>query len=340
MHVRPVKKLCTPYELKEMLPLSYLSEEVVEQGRKEIMAILSGKDSRFLVIVGPCSIHDSLSAYEYAERLTQLRTKYAEKLCIIMRVYFEKPRTVVGWKGLINDPHLNGTYDINEGRKRAREVLRTITEMGLPTATEFLDTRTPQCIGDLVSWAAIGARTVESQIHREMASSLPMPVGFKNGTGGSIQVAVDAVRSAREVHQYTSIDERTGEEYVVESQGNPFGHVVLRGGTSGPNFAHTSVAHTIQLLEQANLDQKIIIDCSHANAERDYVRQGAVMQDIIAQRNNGAKAIVGAMVESNLCGGKQNVDAVPLQYGVSVTDACVGWEDTEILLAEVFSTLK
>jgi len=339
LRARPMKKLLTPNHIKSAHEQSEPSAETVLRGRQEIEAILDGRDSRMLIICGPCSIHDKIAALEYAKKLAQLRARYQEKLCIVMRVYFEKPRTVTGWKGLINDPYLDDTFHIDEGRLLAREILCRITELGLPAATELLDAMTPQFLDDLLSWAAIGARTVEAQMYREMASGLSMPVGFKNGTSGDIKIAVDAILSALTPHHFAGFD-GDGSEHLFETQGNPFGHLILRGGSSGPNFTPTKIAEAVRMLAERNLASRVIVDCSHANAERDYGKQWVVLQNLVSQRNRGNHAIVGAMIESNLFAGKQDISAKPLKYGVSITDACVGWDETETMLKSAFDALE
>ena len=341
--VQIVGSLITPADIKSEFPLSEQGAEIIRVGRNEIERILEGEDHRLHVIVGPCSVHDPEAALEYAKRLTDLRKKYADRLCIIMRVYFEKPRTVVGWKGFINDPELDDSFDINKGSRLARKLLTEIVEAGLPCATEFLDPRTPQFLDDCISWAAIGARTVESQTHREMASGLSMPVGFKNGTGGSLQIAIDAICSAQVPHHFVGIDAETGKEAIFKTLGNPWGHLVLRGskrdGKCYPNYRPEHVSEAIRLLEKVALPPRIIVDCSHANAGDDYTKQLEVLRWALASVKSGISEVKGVMIESNLVGGKQSIDAIPLEYGKSVTDACVGWETTEVMLSEAYETL-
>ena len=306
------------------------ANHTVVAGREAISAILKQTDPRLLVVVGPCSIHDPKGALEYATRLNTLRRELEDLLLIVMRVYFEKPRTTVGWKGLIYDPHLNGSDNIQAGLKQARELLLQITEMGLPTATEFLDPVVPQYIADLVSWAAIGARTTESQTHRQMASGLSMPVGFKNGTDGGLQIAIDAMQSAMRPHSFLGIDQ-DGCTSIVRTTGNPDGHVVLRGGRLNTNFDAESIRIAAESLKKAGLPPTLMVDCSHANSLKQHAKQEEVWRSLIEQRVAGGKPITGVMIESNLAEGSQSIpqNLADLRYGVSVTDACLGWDDTE-----------
>jgi len=292
------------------------------------------------VVVGPCSIHDFKGALEYATRLAALREELEQQFCIVMRVYFEKPRTTIGWKGLINDPHLNGTHDIEQGLKLARKLLLEITGMGLPAATEFLDPIIPQYLADLVSWAAVGARTTESQTHREMASGLSMPVGFKNGTDGSLQIAVDAMCSAMTPHSFLGIDQ-DGVTSIIRTTGNPVGHVVLRGGRLRPNYDAESIRESEAKLQQAGLPAALMVDCSHANSGKQHARQEDVWRSVIQQRLAGTRSLIGVMLESFLSEGSQPIPKNPaeLQYGVSITDSCLGWEVTERMLREGAETL-
>ncbi len=329
--------LIVPGALKRECPSSDASYQTVIQGRREIEAILQGQDTRMLVIIGPCSIHDTKAAVEYAQRLAELRQRYRDRLCIVMRVYFEKPRTTVGWKGLINDPYLDGSFDIPQGLRLARKLLSDITALGLPAGTEMLEPITPQYIDDLVSWAAIGARTTESQTHRQMASGLSTPVGFKNSTNGDLQVALDAMKAARSPHHFLGIDEE-GVTCVVSTKGNPFGHMILRGGKDRPNYDPRSVAEAIEHLKQASLSPYLMIDCSHANSGKKHEAQEKVWDSILEQRANGCKELIGAMVESNLSEGNQALpaDRSTLKYGVSITDACIGWDKTAELLERAY----
>ncbi|MEX1027368.1 MAG: 3-deoxy-7-phosphoheptulonate synthase [Candidatus Paceibacterota bacterium] len=339
-NVRGMKSLIKPSELKNQLPLSEQAATTVQSGRSEIEQILAGEDRRFLVIVGPCSIHDHLAALEYAKQLAELRGKYGDRLCIVMRVYFEKPRTTVGWKGLINDPQLDGSFDINKGLRLARELLLAINELGVPAAIEFLDPTVPQYLDDLVSWAAIGARTTESQTHRQMASGLSMPVGFKNSTDGNVQIAVDALEAARHPHEFLGMNGEGG-CCIVSTRGNKQGHLLLRGGNGKPNYHPDLVKAATDLLEASGLSPVLMVDCSHANSGKKHDQQGTVLRSVIEQRVGGSTAIIGAMLESNLEPGNQAipVDLSQLKYGVSVTDACIGWEETEELLACVYNAL-
>ncbi|NTV98800.1 MAG: 3-deoxy-7-phosphoheptulonate synthase [Chlorobiaceae bacterium] len=334
LRVSRIIRLCSPKALKDKLPVNELAAATVAGGRHEVENILTGQDSRLIVIVGPCSIHDTDAAREYAGRLAVVRKELEQELCILMRVYFEKPRTTVGWKGFINDPHLDDTYDIEHGLFHARKLLLEINEMGLPAATEFLDPITPQYMADLISWAAIGARTIESQTHRQMASGLSMPVGFKNSTDGRINVAVDAIRSAMHPHSFLGIDQE-GHSSVITTKGNPFGHLVLRGGDK-PNYDAASIAGAETLIEKAGLDQSIMVDLSHANSGKKHQQQIKVWEDILGQKKKGNKSIAGVMIESNLFCGNQPFpeDREKLSYGVSITDECLSWEETSRMLHE------
>jgi 3-deoxy-7-phosphoheptulonate synthase len=332
LRVRGVTRLITPAQIKEQLPAEAGHVGTVRRGRDAARAILRGSDPRLLVVVGPCSIHDPEAAMDYAHRLAVLSREVADRFLVVMRVYFEKPRTTVGWKGLINDPLLDDSCDLAHGIALARKLLLDITDLGLPCATEFLDPIIPQYIADLISWAAIGARTTESQTHREMASGLSMPVGFKNGTDGSVQVALDAMSSARTPHSFLGIDQ-DGATSIVKTAGNPDSHVVLRGGRDGTNYEAHHVAKICATLEATGLRPAVMIDCSHANSGKDPNRQPVVWRDILRQRAEGRGEIIGAMLESNLHFGSQPIgpDRSNLHYGVSVTDACMSWEMTEAL---------
>ena len=340
VNIASTEALISPVGLVEELPLTADVEAVVLEGRRQIQAVLRGDDSRFLVITGPCSVHDEEAGLEYAHRLKALQDEYSDRMLIVMRVYFEKPRTTVGWKGMIYDPYLNDTFDIGEGLRRARRLLLKIGEMGIYTATEFLDPIVPQYLAGLVSWAAIGARTTESQTHRQMASGLSMPVGFKNGTDGDAQIAVDAMLSAQSEHAFLGID-HFGQTCIVHTNGNPYGHLVLRGGKSGPNFGSESIAAAQELLSKADVPSRLLVDCSHGNSNKDYTRQNIALNSIIEQRIAGNGDIIGCMLESNLNAGSQSLSGTlaELEYGVSVTDACIGWEETEELLREAYDKL-
>ena len=333
LHVKEAVRLMTPRALKTELPATEAITQEVVGSRHRVTRILKRVDPRMLVVVGPCSIHDTKGALEYGVRLNSLRQELRSQMEIVMRVYFEKPRTTIGWKGLINDPHLDGSYDIETGLKRARQLLIELTAMGLPTATEFLDPIIPQYIDDLVSWAAIGARTTESQTHREMASGLSMPVGFKNGTDGSLQIALDAMISARTPHSFLGIDQ-DGVTSIIRTTGNSIGHIVLRGGRARPNYDAASLREAEQQLSRAGLPEVLMVDCSHANSGKQHARQEEVWRSVVEQRIDGNEAIIGMMLESYLEQGNQPFPRTPseLCYGVSITDACLGWEATERML--------
>jgi 3-deoxy-7-phosphoheptulonate synthase len=334
IHIKAIKELLPPIALLEKFPITQAISKTVANSREAIHQILNDKDDRVLVIIGPCSIHDTKAALEYAHKLVALREKYKDSLEIVMRVYFEKPRTTVGWKGLINDPELNGTFNINKGLRTGRKLLLDINKMGLPAATEFLDMITPQYVADLMTWGAIGARTTESQVHRELASGLSCPVGFKNGTDGTIKVAVDAIGAANASHHFLSVN-KFGHSAIVETQGNPDCHIILRGGKA-PNYSAQDVAAIKQDLQKSGLAQKIMIDFSHANSEKKFENQMKVCTNVCEQIAAGDKAIAGVMVESHLVEGRQDLkEGVCETYGQSITDACIGWADTEQLLAQL-----
>lgn len=328
VRIKAVAELLPPIAHLYELPISEQAAELVHQTRQEIADLVHSKDNRLLVIIGPCSIHDTKAALEYAERLLPLRKKYEKELLIVMRVYFEKPRTTVGWKGLINDPYLNGTFDINYGLRQARSLLLTLNNMGMPASTEFLDMITPQYYADLISWGAIGARTTESQVHRELSSGLSCPVGFKNGTDGNLKIAIDAIGAASHPHHFLSVT-KTGHSAIVHTAGNPDCHVILRGGKE-PNYSNEHVKAAAEQLIQAGQTPKVMIDFSHANSRKDYKRQMEVAQDVARQLRDGESNIMGVMVESHLMEGRQDK---PENYGQSITDACIGWGSTEELLA-------
>ncbi|MEI8241880.1 MAG: 3-deoxy-7-phosphoheptulonate synthase [bacterium] len=334
VNIQSVTTLSTPYELRHHLPQTPATQRVVVRGRDTIERILDREDPRLLAIVGPCSIHDLKAATEYAHRLQSLAGQIADAICVVMRVYFEKPRTALGWKGLINDPYLNESFRVDEGLHMARRFLLEVNALGLPVATEALDPLTPQYIGDLIAWTAIGARTTESQTHRELASGLSTPVGFKNATDGSIDVALNAIQAAQSPHHFLGFTE-AGLPAVFATSGNPHPHLVLRGGKT-PNHDAASVHRAEEALRKANLPPSIIIDCSHGNSEKQPERQAGVLRDILAQLEAGNRSIVGFMLESFLEPGSQPFPADPaqLRYGVSITDACVGWDTTERLLRE------
>ncbi len=342
--VRAFHDLPSPAEIQAMLPLSESQAAKVETDRQDIADVFAGDDDRLVVVVGPCSIHDPDAALDYANRLAPLAARLDRDLKIVMRVYFEKPRTTVGWKGLINDPHLNETYDINHGLQLARKVLIDVVNLDLPTAVEFLEPNSPQYYADAVAWGAIGARTTESQVHRQLASGMSMPIGFKNGTDGNVQVAADAVAAAGNPHFFFGVSD-DGQPSVVETAGNSNCHIILRGGTTGPNFDAASVAAAIGKLDEG---ARLMIDASHANSDKDHVRQTKVVSDIAAQIAEGNDAIAGVMMESFLIPGAQKIDPEKLEinggeglvYGQSVTDACMGIDDTVDLLSELAAAVR
>jgi 3-deoxy-7-phosphoheptulonate synthase len=333
LHVVDTQRLITPDALKAELPITAQISESVFQARQEVRRLLRDEDPRLLVIVGPCSIHDPRAALDYAERLTRLREKHARELLICMRVYFEKPRTTVGWKGLINDPRCDGSCDVPLGLRLARRLLLDIAALGLPAATELLDPIIPQYIADLITWTAIGARTTESQTHREMASGLSMPVGFKNGTDGGLEAAVNAIIASAGPHHFLGIDGQ-GRVSVVQTSGNPDGHLVLRGGHKGPNYAAEPVERAAQALRKAKISPRMLIDCSHDNSGKNHEKQPEVLAEVGRQVAQGSSHILGAMIESNLVAGKQALGG-PLVYGQSITDACVDFAMTERMLGEL-----
>ena len=329
-----IDQVVTPSQLINEFPLSDSAALQLVENRRDIEAVIEGKDKRLLVIVGPCSIHDTEAALDYAQRLTKLQQQYKSSLVIAMRVYFEKPRTIVGWKGLISDPDLNGKYQANKGLRLARELLVKITEMGLPIATEFLDMVNGQYIADLISWGAIGARTTESQVHREMASALSCPVGFKNGTDGNTKIAIDAVRAAQVPHIFYSPD-KDGLMTVYQTHGNPYGHVILRGGKT-PNYSQEHIDTAAKALSNVGLTPSVVVDFSHGNSQKMHTNQLSVADDIMAQMRAGSMQIAGIMAESFIEEGNQAVVAgEELVYGKSITDACIHWQDTEKLLADL-----
>jgi 3-deoxy-7-phosphoheptulonate synthase len=341
-HVASFRSLTSPDELRRRLPVSAEAAATVERGRREIAAVLSGADDRLLVITGPCSIHDPAAAREYAERLSASAARFRDDLLVVMRCYFEKPRTTIGWKGLINDPHLDGSHDIEAGLEIARRLLLDVAGLGLPAATELLEPITPQFVADLISWSAIGARTSESQIHRQLASGLSMPVGFKNGMDGDVQVAVDGAQVARHAQSFLGIDD-TGRAALVTTTGNPDTHVVLRGGRRGPNYGAGPVAAAAGLAAVAGLPDRVIVDASHANSGKDHHRQAQVAREIAAQVADGSRAVAGVMLESFLVGGAQPLQ-VPvdheLVHGQSVTDACLSWDTTADLLGSLAAAAR
>lgn len=341
LHVVETRPLVPPLVLHRDLPLSERSAATVQQARERIQAILHGRDRRMLVIVGPCSVHDVAAAKEYATEIAALRERHAAELEVVMRVYFEKPRTTVGWKGLINDPHLDGSYDINTGLRLARDLLLHVAEMGLPAATELLDPIVPQYIADLISWTAIGARTTESQTHREMASGLSMPIGFKNGTDGSVTTAIHAMQAAARPHHFLGIN-KEGCASIVTTTGNPDGHVVLRGGKRGTNYHPEAIEEVAVALERDGLPCRVMVDCSHGNSNKDYRRQGEVLAQVAEQVRGGSSHVMGVMLESHLVAGNQKIpaDLSELTYGQSITDACIDLTTTAGLLEQLAAAVR
>jgi 3-deoxy-7-phosphoheptulonate synthase len=340
LRVDSIRPLLPPAILLEELPLSDAASITVSRGREEVARILRGEDDRLVVIVGPCSIHDPGAAIDYAQRLRSLAEELAADLRIVMRVYFEKPRTTVGWKGLINDPNLDGSFAINAGLRVGRRLLLDLAELGLPAGCEFLDPITPQFTSDLVTWGAIGARTTESQVHRELASACSMPVGFKNGTDGGVQIAIDAVRAAAHPHRFIGVTEQ-GLAGIVATAGNPDCHVILRGGAAGPNYDAISVRKTLSALGDAGLPPRVMIDASHGNSEKDHRRQPLVVREVAAQIAQGETGIIGMMMESFLIDGRQELsDPSRLVYGQSITDACMGWDASVPVLQELAAAVR
>lgn len=339
LNIESIEPLLSPEELKNKLPLSNEGSDRVMNNRKAVEEILEHKSDRLMVIVGPCSIHNPKEAIEYAKRLKELSDEVSDKIFIIMRVYFEKPRTIVGWKGLIYDPDLNETYNIGKGLEIARKLLLDIDELGLATATEALDPVTTQYIADLISWSAIGARTTESQTHRQLVSGMSMPVGFKNTTDGSIQVALDAIRSSMHPHAFLGVLDN-GCSGIFRTKGNAYSHIVLRGGSDGANYGSEYIAFTRELMKKSGITPNIVVDCSHANSGKKAVNQAKVVKDLIEQKVNGEESIVGTMIESNLKFGSQKVtDLNNIKPGVSITDECIGWDETEALIREMYAAL-
>ena len=336
LHIVETRPLVPPAVLHAELPISEQGSRTVQQARERIKAILHGGDRRQLVIVGPCSVHDGEAAREYAEAILETQQRHREDLEIVMRVYFEKPRTTVGWKGMINDPHLDGSYDINTGLRRARGLLLHLAELGLPAATELLDPVVPQYIADLISWTAIGARTTESQTHREMASGLSMPIGFKNGTDGSAATAINAMEAAARSHHFLGINQQ-GHAAIVTTTGNPDGHLVLRGGKQGTNYHSEAIESAAAALAREGLPARVMVDCSHGNSNKDYRRQGEVAAQVAEQLRQGSPHVMGVMIESHLVAGNQKIptDLAQLTYGQSITDACIDLASTRSVLAEL-----
>ncbi len=340
IRVESIRPLLPPAILLEELPLSEKGSLLVGRARREIVRILDGEDDRLLVVVGPCSIHDPVAALEYARRLEAVADELGEDLRIVMRVYFEKPRTTVGWKGLVNDPHLDGSFAINEGLRLARRLLLDLVALGLPCGCEFLDPITPQFTSDLVAWGAIGARTTESQVHRELSSGLSMPVGFKNGTDGGVQIALDAVRAAAHPHRFLGVTEQ-GLAGIVSTRGNGDCHIILRGGQDGPNYDTLHVQKTLAALRDAGVPARLMVDTSHGNSEKDYARQPGVARNVAGQVAQGERGIIGLMMESFLVDGRQDLkDPRRLAYGQSITDACMGWEMTVPVLRDLAAAVR
>jgi 3-deoxy-7-phosphoheptulonate synthase len=328
LRIKWTKVVLPPVFLEEELPITERASSTVFEARKEICNVLGGEDPRLVVVVGPCSIHDTAAAREYAGLLKGAIAEFSRELCIVMRVYFEKPRTTLGWKGLINDPYLNESFEINDGLRKARHLLLDLAEMGVPAGTEFLDMISPQYLASLVSWGAIGARTTESQVHRELVSGLSCPVGFKNGTSGNVQIAIEAILSAGQAHNFLG-HTKHGQSAIFVTRGNPDCHIILRGGRQTVNYDAASVEDTCQQMEKAGIRPQVMIDCSHANSNKDHTRQSAVCRDVAGQIAQGDRRIMGVMIESNLVAGAQKlVEADKLVYGQSITDACIGWDET------------
>jgi 3-deoxy-7-phosphoheptulonate synthase len=340
LRIQSTKVVLPPVFLEEELPTTERASATVFQARKETVNILRGSDSRLIVVVGPCSVHDTKAAREYAALLRSAIAEFSKELHIIMRVYFEKPRTTLGWKGLINDPYLDQSFRINDGLRLARHLLLDLAEMGVPAGTEFLDMISPQYVASLVSWGAIGARTTESQVHRQLSSGLSCPVGFKNGTSGNVQIAIEAIVSAAHPHTFLG-HSKNGQSAILFTTGNPDCHIILRGGRQTTNYAAASVAESAEQMEKAGVSPRIMIDCSHANSGKDYTRQGLVCRNVAAQVAAGDRRIQGVMLESNLVAGAQAlVPGVPLVYGQSITDACINWDETHALLAELAAAVR
>ncbi|TGU72582.1 3-deoxy-7-phosphoheptulonate synthase [Geomonas terrae] len=341
LKIKSITPIIAPTDLRQVFPISVQSGACVTESRAAIAKILRGEDKRLMVVVGPCSIHDPKGALEYAEKLAALSKEVSEELLLIMRVYFEKPRTTVGWKGLINDPGMDGTHLISKGLGIARGLLCKVTEMGLPVATEMLDPITPEYLADLLSWGAIGARTTESQTHREMASGLSFPIGFKNGTDGNLQIAIDAMNAALHSHSFLGIN-RDGLSSIIQTTGNPDVHMVLRGGNKKPNYYPEDIAKSEEMLKKAGLTPTLMVDCSHGNSEKKYERQPEVLRAVVDQIVAGNRSISGVMIESYLKDGNQALpkNLAELKYGVSITDSCICWETTEKALREAHQRLK
>jgi 3-deoxy-7-phosphoheptulonate synthase len=340
LRIKWTKVVLPPVFLEEELPMTDTASATVFQARRAVCNVLAGRDKRLIVVVGPCSIHDTKAAHEYAGRLKEVIAEVSNELIVVMRVYFEKPRTTIGWKGLINDPYLDQSYKINDGLRLARRLLLDLAEMGVPAGTEFLDMISPQYVAALVSWGAIGARTTESQIHRQLVSGLSCPVGFKNATSGDVQIAIEAMLSARHPHTFLG-HSKYGQSAIFVTNGNPDTHVILRGGSKTVNYTSEAVAEVCARLEKCKLAPQVMIDCSHANSNKDHTRQGEVCRNVAGQVANGENRIIGLMIESSLVAGSQPmVEGKPLVYGQSITDACIGWDETHVLLRELAAAVK
>jgi len=339
LRIIETQELSTPEDVRTELPITEFSAKTILDSRKTIENILDEKDDRIFVVIGPCSIHDPVAAMDYAKKLKKISQAVSENLFIIMRVYFEKPRTTVGWKGLINDPMLDGSFEINKGIRVGRKLLLDIVNLEIPTGTEYLDLISPQYIADIISWGAIGARTTESQCHRELASGLSCPIGFKNGTDGNLQITIDAIKAASGAHHFLSVT-KEGNSAIFSTSGNPYCHTILRGGSNKVNYDEKSIDDVSARLDKANLPQQIIVDCSHANSLKDHKKQMVVVDNLVGQLSHGEKRIKGLMIESNLVEGNQNINDPDLVYGKSVTDACIGWEDTEKALYALSDAIK
>lgn len=340
LNIKQFKPLTPPEKLKADFPETEAAAHLVAVSRRQVEEILRRDNKRRMVIVGPCSLHDEEATLDYARRLLKVQKGVGEQLLIIMRAYFEKPRTTLGWKGMLYDPHLDGSYDLDLGIRKSRKMLYEIAEIGMPCATEFLEPIVPQYLADLITWAAIGARTTESQIHRQMASGLSMPIGFKNATDGNIEVALDAIKAASNAHSFLGID-RNGQVIIAETKGNKYGHLVMRGGTNGPNYSSEYVAFAEVLLDKGDVNNGMIIDCSHANSYKNHKRQREALLDVADQIQLGNTSIAGVMLESFINEGKQSIgSAGGLKYGTSLTDACIGWDETEELIQALADAVK
>lgn len=338
-HIKRTEELISPHDLRKALPVNETTQNFITSQRQQAADIIQGRDKRLLVLVGPCSIHDPKAALDYAERLKTCMQEHKSELCLMMRAYFEKPRTRLGWSGLLSDPERNASYQVNQGLHTARQLLIDINQLGVPTGSEFLDTLVPHYLADLTSWSAIGARTAESQLHRQLASGLSTPVGFKNSTAGHINIAVDAVFTAKQPHHFLGINQ-DGMAAIHHTTGNPDGHIILRGSTTSTNFDAVSIANATHQLKESQLAPRLMVDCSHGNSAKDHTKQGIVVNAIAEQISDGSQAIFGAMLESNLVGGRQEDDGKTLAYGQSITDACIDWDTTQAALDTLANAVK